>query len=264
LELNYSIIIPYQHSPEREPLLYACLENLFRLHSGFEVCIHEIGVSQHFKHPSKCKYLFTKFSGPFHRAWAINRGVRELATGNMLVLMDGDLIVNSDWVRELVSCKSLSVGWGKLSTLNAEGTIHYLRTCHINKSLIEKTKTPSMGGAAGGITVIPSSLFYSIKGIPEDFSGSWGGEDNALWAKLNSVGYKVKKFSSEIFHLSHSPSTPRVKDIQHKIFQMIYWSPSQWTAYLESIGDSWGSANPDSVILPSHNFIASSNSCSLP
>lgn len=256
--MKYSIIIPYQHSEERLPLLYACLECLVSLSNNtFEICIHEVGSTRKLELTDKYKYLFTKYTGVFHRAWAINRGVKELSTGDMLVLMDADLIVTKSWIREILSCTKLSIAWGKLSFINKKGTDKYTKLKYIDKDLIEKTKSPSMGSAAGAAIIVPKDLFYQVKGIPEDFIGSWGGEDNAFWAKLKSFDNKIGRFKSEIFHLDHIPSTLRVAKIQRKVFPMFYWTKAQWEEYINMLDNSWGLSNPSINDTPSINYISS-------
>jgi len=258
MNTKYSIIIPYQHSAERLPLLYACLESLLK-HSNnqFEICIHEVGEKQHLSLSDKYKYLFTKYSGVFHRAWAINRCAKEISTGDMLVLMDGDLIIDSSWVKSVISCNKVSIGWDRLHLLNRKGTKKYLRSKYIHKELIEKTKSPSMGSAAGAAMIIPRKIFFELKGIPEDFIGSWGGEDNAFWSRLVTFGYKVNILNASIYHLHHSPSTPRVKAIQRKVFPMMYWNRLQWLEYNRVIDNHWGVKNPESWIIPSIDYISS-------
>ena len=254
--MKYSIIIPYQHSEERLPLLYACIERILSLSKDFEICVHGVGEGQNLQLPKRCKYALTKFSGVFHRAWAINRGVKLLATGDMLVLMDGDLLVTQSWISEVLSCSQLSAGWGKLSLLSKSGTEKYLRTKYIDMASVEKEKTPSMGSAAGGAMIVPSKLFHEVGGIPEDFLGSWGGEDNAFWAKLKVLGNEVGSINSGIFHLDHSPSTPRVRKIQDRVKPMLVWDKAQWTSYISYVGDSWGLENPEGYKSPSPEYIA--------
>ena len=259
--MNYSIIIPYQHSEERLPLLHACLSNLVHLSNNlFEICIHEVGPEKSLNLPNKYKYHYTEFKGVFHRAWAINRGVRKLATSNILVLMDGDLIVTSEWVEAIKSCSNLSVGWGKLHLLNESGTHQYLRTKYIDNELVYKKKSPSMGSAAGAVTVIPKDLFFQVKGIPEDFAGSWGGEDNAFWSKMIRLGHKLGRLKGSIYHLHHSPSTPRVRAIQSKIFPMIHWTETQWKEHIKVTGDNWGRSNYNLHQEPTIPYISSINS----
>lgn len=258
MEPKYSIIIPYQHSEERLPLLYACLKSLVKYSNNqFEICIHEVGEKKHLDLPERYKYLFTKYSGVFHRAWAINRGVKELSTSDMLILMDGDLVVTRDWTSKVLQCKEVSIGWSRLHLLNKNGTRQYLNTEHINTDKIEKTKSPSMGGAAGAVAVVPRETFYESKGIPEDFIGSWGGEDNIFWSKLVTLGHRMNILDCDIYHLHHSPSTPRVKEIQRKFFPMLYWNLAQWKEYDRVIDDHWGVKNPDAWILPSLDYISS-------
>jgi GT2 family glycosyltransferase len=183
--------------------------------------------------------------------------VKEMATGDILILMDGDLLVTPGWVSEVLSCNILSTGWGKLSDISEEGTLKYLKTKYIDSSLVKSVRAPAMGGAAGGITVVPAKLFKYVGGIPEDFLGSWGGEDNAFWAKMKALGNEVNRFSSEVYHLYHSPSTPRVRTIQDKIKPMMSWNGSQWKSYIDYVGDSWGLPNPSQYREPSSEYIAS-------
>ena len=242
--MGHSVIIPYQHSPERERLFYTCLENLLKLCPKFEICVHEVGEEPHLNLPSRVKYLFTEFSGIFHRAWAINRGVKKLATGDTLILMDCDLIVNNEWVQEILNCDHPTAGWGRINWLNKEGTEVYLKRGYIDESATERTRTPSRGGAAGAITVIRRSLFETVSGIPEDFYGSWGGEDNALWGKLVALGYKFRSLSCTIHHLHHSKSTPQIQAIQKKVLPMLYWSKDQWEEHIKNSSDTWGAKIP--------------------
>jgi len=246
-----SIILTYQHTEERLPLFYACLTSLYdRLGNRVEYCIHEVGEERVLFLPDKYKYLFTRYKGIYHRAWALNRCVKKLATTDKYVLMDSDLVVTSEWAKEVLSSHKQSIAWGILNYLNSQGTKTFLRTKTIDRQNIERTKTPAMGGAAGAAMIVPRNLFYSVSGIPEDFMGSWGGEDNAFWAKITALGHPVKRFKSSIYHLYHSKSTPRDKDILSKIKPMLHWRYSQWTEYVKFVGNSWGLSNPESYKTP--------------
>jgi len=242
--MDYSIIIPYQHHPEREPLFYACLENLLQLCRDFEICIHETGSSKHLNLPSKCKYLFTEYSGIFHRAWSFNRAAKKLPTRNNLILMDCDLIVTPEWVSEVTQVTEPTVGWGKLHWLSEQDTATYLRTKQLSSVTPIRTKTPSIGSAAGAITIIPANIFHDLKGIPEDFYGSWGGEDNVFWCKLSQFGYKFKSLNCTVYHLHHSKTTPQIRGIQKKALPMFYWNQSQWESHIEQSSETWGSEVP--------------------
>lgn len=248
--MEYSVIIPYQHLPERESLLYRCIESLVLSSNGqLEICIHEVGEEPKLNLPSKYKYLFTEYQGVFHRAWAINRGVKKLATKEMLILMDGDLIVTPEWYQEVIECDCPSVGWGRINSLDAHGEI-------------EKSKTPSKGSAAGGITIIPHQLFLDLSGIPEDFIGSWGGEDNAFWSKLTSLGYPFRSLSSTITHLYHPKTTPRIRKIQKKALPMFYWNSGQWKDHVEASTETFGSRIPSDKTI-SNDFVSEKSDAKL-
>lgn len=241
----------------------SCLESLVRVSNNqFEICIHESGPKRELNLPSKYKYLFTEYKGIFHRAWAINRGVKILATGKVLILMDGDLIVNSDWMKEVLSCDHPTTGWGRILWINEQGTDKFLKTKSYSEDHIEKRKTPSKGSAAGAITIISTELFSDLGGIPEDFTGSWGGEDNAFWSKLTAFDYKFRSLNSEILHLYHSKSTPRVTSVQKKAILMYYWTKAQWQEYVKAVGDNWGLPQPTDEF-PSRDFIASADDTKL-
>jgi GT2 family glycosyltransferase len=256
--LEYSIVLTYQHTEERLKLFYACLTSVLEHIAGrAEICVHEVGTKRHLRLPARVKYKFTKYSGVYHRAWALNRCVKTLSKGDMLILMDSDLIVTQEWAEEILSTTTQSIAWGKLSILSESGTTTYLNTSYIDRSKIERIKSPSMGSAAGGAMIVPRALFYSVKGIPEDFMGSWGGEDNAFWAKLTHLGNKIGKFTSEIFHLHHSNSTPRVHHIQRKVVPMLLWNSKQWNKHIELIHDSWGLEVPGDYTSPSISFVSS-------
>lgn len=259
-----SIILPYQHIEERLPLFYACLTNLTNLFGqSAEICIHEVGETRKLFLPEKYKYLFTRYSGVFHRAWVLNRCVKKLSTTNKLILMDSDLIVTQQWVDEVMSTNKQSIAWNKLHLLNTGGTNIYLKTKYIDRSKIKRSKIPSMGSAAGAAMLVPRKLFFDIGGIPEDFYGSWGGEDNAFWAKMVHLGHKIGKFNSEIFHLDHQPTTPRVKKVLKKVTPMLLWKKDQWREYINTVGNTWGEVDPKTYNSPDVKTITTSSNTQL-
>ena len=254
-----SIILPYQHLDERYGIFYAFLSNLTSLVGNrAEICIHEVGPKRHLYLPEKFKYLYTRYSGIFHRAWVLNRCVKKLSTGSMLVLMDTDLIMNEDWVNEILHCTTQSIAWNKLHLLSTKATQKYIDSKYIDHSEIKQTKSPSMGSAAGAAMIVPRKLFYDLSGIPEDFLGSWGGEDNAFWAKLTHLGHKISIFKSEIYHLDHPPSTPRVTSIQRKVIPMLQWKKVQWIEYIKLVGNIWGNLNPETYSSPDISTVTQS------
>lgn len=238
-----SIIIPYMHTPERKLLLLETIKAIPKV-PEVEICVHEIGrkhIAASFIPSGICKYKFTKYdSDIMHRAWAMNVGVRELSTGSKIVLLDADVIVSSDWLEEIKKCDYPAVAWDSMCYLTEESTQRFLKNDFSKPIQLEKIKTPSLLGPAGGITIIDRKLFYEVKGVPENFEGTWGGEDNVLFSKLILFGYPFKHLKSRVFHLYHSKSTPRNMDILLFAREMLRWTKEDWDIELEKIGDNWG------------------------
>lgn len=237
-----SVVIPYQHSEEREPLLKMCLRTLPDLVDyNIEVCVHEMGKQRLLHLGSQVKYAFTRFEGEFDRARALNIGVKKLASGEMLALIDGDLLFPRMWIYELIQADQPSVAWGKIKYLSLAGTELYRWYGRINDDYVWKTVEPKVRCAAGGATFIPQKLFYEVGGIPEEVENKWGGEDNLFWAKLKAFGYPFKTFRSIVYHLWHERTTPKMTEDKLKVVRgMIEWPPEKWKQRVKVVGTRWG------------------------
>jgi len=247
-----SVVIPYMHTPERYPLLLSCISSLS---SNVEVCVVEIGKKRNvFLQPEDFEYMFIYYSNMMHRGWALNLGARHLATGKKLVLLDADVIIPDNFFQMVKHCDYPAVAWSKMYYLN------YVETGNFMKRLLndgergifnefaleeksEMIKTPRFDGPAGGITVIPRDIFFQIKGVPENFEGTWGGPDNALAGKLRAFGYPFKTLNLDSIHLYHSKNTPRNNKIALKAREMMRWTRNQWGNELNVIGNNWGNKN---------------------
>ena len=237
----YTFLIPYMHREERFVLLKKCLEKLPISKDNIQICIHEVGPERGLDDDfiKDYTYLYTKFDGLFNRAWAINRGIREMATGEILILMDGDLIVDTGWLNEIFSYTKPAVAWGKIYFLNENNTKKYIDTGEIDIKNYRKLKVPNIWGAAGGATFIPRKIFFDLRGIPEIFDG-WGGEDNVFLSKLHIYGYQLQRFNSILYHLFHKHRSKGVKDVVNVCQQVLKWDEQQWTEYNKKVGDNWG------------------------
>jgi GT2 family glycosyltransferase len=244
--------MPYKHSPERYEILMACL-NEIQDACDIEVCLHEIGtaktdVPSPYKEAS-FKYLFTYDDYIFDRAWALNRGAKHIATGDRIVLMDADILLTPDWFDEVRNCNGPSIAYGSMYYMSKESTNKFLESGIFNPEIEAKRKIrkPSILGAAGGVTCMPREVLFNVKGIPEDFRGSWGGEDNAFMLKLIAYGYKVSIFESLVYHLSHDRTTPSNMKVLQKIYKMNKWSKKNWIDHTKSVGDNWGERHENIV-----------------
>ena len=236
-----SIIIPYMHTKERLPLLYACLKSIPEPSEKLEICIHETGPERHLFNLGNIKYKFTRSYEPMNRAWSFNVAVRDIAIGDKLVMMDADLIVGKNWFKSIKSCEHPSVGWKVCKSLSEKDTDNYLKTGEMPKKFI-RTRTPAKLGAAGGIGISSREVFYKVGGITEAFEG-WGGEDNVHASKLEKYGYNFKTTGGTIYHLYHPLAIHRVKKTKTITQQMVRWDRKKWNDYNKH--NTWGKTKED-------------------
>jgi predicted glycosyltransferase involved in capsule biosynthesis len=193
------------------------------------------------------KYKFTKYNGIFHRAWTINYGVKHISTGNILVLMDGDILLNDQWVNELknkIRNKIVRpiISWSSMFYTDKKSTNKYLQTQEF-EPVPHPTfgiQHPNIKKVIGGVTIIPRNIFYNVKGYPEDFRDTWGYEDNAFILKLLHSKYKLDFFNdTRLLHLYHEPTTVSNPKIQSKYTIMMTWDSKKWKKYINAI-EIWG------------------------
>lgn len=255
---SFSFIIPYMYSQEREGLFLASLQNLTE-HIGkrnVEVCIHEVGPKRtlpNWEGVPNYKYLFTKYEGVFHRAWALNVAAKHVATGNVFVFLDSDLLYTKSWFEEILTCNLPAIAWGKMYFLDKESTRLYIEEDIFQPVKWEgrKIRKPHIDGAAGGASFIPRKIFFEVCGIPEDFRGTWGGEDNAFMAKITKYGYPLWRFKSILYHMYHEHKTAREMDILLRAKQMIKWSRKDWLKHTENI-KQWGQVDDPKMHMYAH------------
>ena len=113
--IKFSVIIPYMHTKERYPLLMACLSSI---KSDVEICLVEIGKERNIFIPNDIKYMFIKYDGVMHRAWALNIGAKHLSTGNRLILLDADVIIPSNFFEIMKRINFPAVAWNRMYYLN--------------------------------------------------------------------------------------------------------------------------------------------------
>jgi hypothetical protein len=191
-----SIIIPFMYNGDRWPLFHASIERLYHCtkdYDNIEIIVHEVGDKRFIK-PSfidmySIVYLFSEYHGLFHRSWVLNVPARYMAKGDTLVFFDGDLLVNDQWVNELLSCnKNIPyIGWGEMRNLSKKSTDKYINSREFIDD-VDRVRKPSGHAAAAGINVIPRDMFFSMGGWPESYKDKgYGGEDNSLAFKMISL-----------------------------------------------------------------------------
>jgi len=165
--------------------------------------------------PSNCTHYFVYNEGPFNKAWGLNVGFK-YSCGTVVGFGDADLVINAatltacyDWCSsefeavkpydqlvDLTPEESRSVldgDWNFKASRNGlqqnrEGIGEYVCFC-------------------GGIFLMRRGVYEELGGLDERFLG-WGGEDDAMTAKLSRLAKHCAVARNRIaYHLWHERST---------------------------------------------------------
>ena len=159
----------------------------------------------------KVKYLHVYNLGPFNKSWGMNVAFRQ-SNGDILVVSDADMIVLADDLQRAVNAceKELDAvrPYGRLIDMTEGETEEYMQHAFL-PGAPEKTRGYDRGHAlealcmAGGIYVLTREFFARTGGMDECFSG-WGGEDDAMSIKLQSMSARVAIARNAVgWHLWH-------------------------------------------------------------
>jgi len=254
-----AIIIPYQDTnDERFSLLLLCLDQFKIVKEYVDIFLHEMGERKTADLLKVTGYKFTKNFKHFKKGWCINSIFREYILDSKLyskvVIFDTDIISeNPNVLIKGISSIENGQPWNSLIWLPLEITKHILykysnlvpysyliKSIENNLSNDVKTNEASMDNLAGGIQVISIKVFEQIKGIPEFFDGSWGGEDNAFWLKLTSLGYTYENYLNKVYHLFHQSRSPFIEKKYSQLHDIKRWTKKDWLEHLNLIDDNWG------------------------
>ena len=198
---------------DRLPHLLATLRSIAaQRDAAFECIVVEQSISPeiHDQLPSWVRYVHTRLpygEMPYSRAWAFNVGAR-LASGEVLVLHDNDLLVPRDYAQETVACFE-----GGHEVINLKRFIFYLSEVDSSRAFSGGALTPQaapaaiMQNALGGTIAISREAYVSIGGFDESFVG-WGGEDDEFWQRAQTR--RVWPFGYlPLVHLWHHAQTDK-------------------------------------------------------
>lgn len=256
-----AIIIPYQNTDnERFPLLLLCLDQFKELRNHVDIFLHEMGQEKTTDFLKVTGYKFTKNNRYFRKGWCINSIFNEYISNSNLYskisIVDVD-IISKDPNRLIKGIMSIKNGqpwsfliWLPLTITNEvvykfsnnisyKNIINFIENKLVNENNAKVNKS-LMTNLAGGIITTSVKTFKKIKGIPESFDGTWGGEDNAFWMKLTALGYSYQTYSNRIFHLFHNSRLPYITKKYMYLHNMKRWKKDDWLKHLEEIGDNWG------------------------
>ncbi len=250
--MKLSFIIPYKHNPERLRLLGATIDNL-PIRGDIEVIVSELGDYPCFRETCvfktlseiyNLKYSFAYYEGIFHRALAINLAAKNLATGNIFGILDGDIVFKyqEDTIRDILTYGfQPCAGFRSMYFMDPEETRDYLiEGVYPSRHPSHKMRFSSPKGLAGGLITMSKDIFMKIRGVPEMFEGTWGNDDNALWMHLEACGYHFRSLSRCFYHLHHYHKTDKDSEVMSRIEEIKNWTILDWKKYDDDIGDNWG------------------------
>ena len=248
--IKYDIIIPFMYNGDRWDLFVCSIESLYRHfknNANVNIIIHETSptryITKSFIKKYDIQYMYSKWDDVFHRAWALNVPAKHKATGDVFVFFDADLLITEEWKNELLSSHpdKVYIGWGKMYNLSKQATKYYIKNRTLLKEY-ERIRVPASNAAAGGINIIPRSVFFDVCGWDESFEGTYGGEDNVMYCKLDKLGYNPNnKFKSYVYHLYHEHMTyrdPKRIPLYRKIAS---YNKDKWINIINTF--EWGELN---------------------
>lgn len=194
------------------------------------------------------QYMFVEYNDVFHRAWCFNTASRYCNIPQnkktYFIYMDSDILIDYKWLDGLKYIEDdILIGWNKLYDVSEESTKNIVKSKNnINFSDITyiNERKPDLNNACGGISIIKAEVFFKVKGFPEYFKGTWGGEDNAFMKKLIAYGYTPKIYNNIVFHLFHHHKTVKNSDVRQIWSHIKEWSDIKWITETENIRENWG------------------------
>jgi predicted glycosyltransferase involved in capsule biosynthesis len=208
MKYNFTYIIGYRHRADRLVNLRKVIDWLVGF-NGIEIILVEQDVIPRLEnHIFPVKYIYTKSELPYNRSWAFNVGARQ-ASSERIVCGDCDLIMNPDdffkGLKELENFDTVSPYTKVIDLTQQEINLPLSELNKINRNYRGQNDNQKIN-FSGGITLFNKDSYFSIGGYPEEFVG-WGGEDNAMTLKINTL-LKYKEIDNKVYHLYHQPEQP--------------------------------------------------------
>lgn len=155
-------------------------------------------------------YVYQHATGLFNKSRAINEGAKH-ATSNVLVLADADMILDHTALDLCIQACSDHVDavnpYTHLVDLSEQERLSFIQSRALPTkealTLSDRQKEGEVLCFCGGIYLMKKQVFQDVGGMDEAFQG-WGGEDDAMSIKLNTLNIsQLIKHSQLAYHLWH-------------------------------------------------------------
>ncbi|WP_158573854.1 glycosyltransferase family 2 protein [Micromonospora craniellae] len=215
-EPDLVVVVSYRvadDTPERLRNLLCCLQALHQVHGSDRLQIVAVEQDERARTadvvgPMVDHYVFAPNPGLFNYAWGRNVGVRTVAGGAPVCLLDADMVVGPDFARQCVGALG-----GDVDALLPYDRLLYLdarSSARVVADITGGRGVPAQGSGLrgylmreiyGGAIVATRKLFDHVGGQDERYRG-WGDEDNEFYFMLRRHGV-LRRPVGWLYHLDH-------------------------------------------------------------
>ncbi len=199
-----SVIIPAHNS---EHVLLECLESLkASTYAVDEIIVVNDGSSDNtLSVAEKCGVKTVNLDGHHDANYCRNKGA-EVATGDILLFLDSDIVVQPDTIQHVLEA---------FSDENTDGIVGLYSTRHRHKNLASQYKNswirysylksdPKIDWIFGAVTAIRKDVFWRVGGFDVTLIAKYGGEDLELGKRMTKSAYRIILSQEiEVEHLKH-------------------------------------------------------------
>lgn len=200
-------------------------------------------------------------SGPFNRSAAINEAAEGAGDWDVAIVIDADIIANSDAVHNGVS---IAAATGQMVVTHDERVmLSKAGTQKVISGYRGSWRTPSMHehvwrDSVSCSVVVSRSLWDSVGGFDELFCG-WGFEDTAFQIACEAItGKPVIKITSELFHLWHPVSaeaqskseTYKLNGVRVQRYREARWNGDAVAALIREAAEAKTAHKPSDTCIP--------------
>ncbi len=165
-------------------------------------------------------YLFACKPGPFNKSWAVNAAtVHTRGGGDLVCVLDGDVLVDRDFVRRNVDRFGPGVGalfpFQDMLYLDRPSTYRSIRSrCAQGEQSLswDELRGFYLRGLRGCCVWVRQESFDTVNGMDERYEG-WGGEDNDFAYRLDAR-VSVCFHGDRMAHMYHPTSAVLLADGQ--------------------------------------------------